>query len=116
MKHRDYSFLKNYFDWQSLPVSENTFLVKNAVEYIKNRYPDYKDREYKYASIFYEKSTNKIISCGPSDLPESYNKTFEFYLKQLPSLELHDVAFFFNLLDEENRYLEGIFQCPEIYP
>jgi hypothetical protein len=41
---------------------------------------------------------------------------FKFYLGQLPSLELHDVAFFFNLLDEEDRYLEGIFQWPKDYP
>ncbi|MGN6802011.1 MAG: hypothetical protein ACTHJN_08905 [Ginsengibacter sp.] len=116
MKHRDYSFLKNYFDWQTFPVNDNSSITRSAVEYIKNFYPDYRDREYKYACIFYEKSTNKIISCSPCDVPESYNKSFHFYLQQLPSLQLHDVAFFFNLVNEEDLFMEDMFQWPENYP
>ncbi len=116
MKQPDYSFLKNYFDWQTFPVNDGNFLSKSAVEYISKRYPEYNDRDYEYASIFYEKNTNVIISCAPSDIPESYNKSFRFYLKQLPSLGLHDVAFFFKLINEEDHFMQGIFQWPANYP
>jgi len=115
MNSTNYSFLKNYFTWATIALDDETHPLCNiANEYIKEYYPGI--RHYSYASIFYEKDSNLILGGNPDDLPVSYKETFEFFLEQLPSLQLSDVSLFLDLIHKEPTVFGTFFQLPIDYP
>jgi hypothetical protein len=116
MTPTNFSFLKNYFSWDTIPLDdESNPLCKMANQYIKDYYPD-DIGDFPYASVFYEKSSNEIFVGNPTSSRVSNKEAFEFFLGQLPSLQLSDAAFFLRLIQQEAPLIEDYFQFSLDYP
>ncbi len=109
-----YTFLNEHFNFEFFDVQSNHPLVEKMKEnYERINFIHWKD--YKNGAAFIEKKSGDVIFFDISNNPFNY-ACYPFYLKQLPSLKLSDVAFFFTLLDNGNFLKDEIFKVPDDYP
>ncbi len=121
MKQRDFSFLTKHFDFETFEITPEHRLTKQIFkkweEWVLTE--SSKEDNIKYACAFKGMSSDTILFSYESSEPinsDAYLKGYYFYLKQLPSLNLSDVAMFFAFEWYNENLIEGIFKIEENYP
>ena len=114
MKKSKYSFLNNHFTFQCYEMNPND---EHYLTYIKNREGDEEiDISFTHGASLWENDTKEIIDGRISGSKMDFS-SFEFYLNQLPDLELNNVAYMFSLVyNNATNLLEDAFSFPKDYP
>jgi len=105
--------LGNYFQYHLFKIAPNNEFYKEVEREYNNCFAN-----YKYAIGLIENKTRTClhICCLTNDDKFDFS-SFQFYLNQLPNLDLHSVAFLFALTyNIESRLINNAFQTPENYP
>lgn len=121
MKQRDFSFLAEHFNFETFELTPD----HRFTQYILNGWKEMdnvklmQERKMNYACVLKEISTDEIlyeiVSPEPIDIATTL-KAYHFYLKQLPSLSLSDVAIFFAAMFNDKYLCDNIFKFDEDYP
>jgi hypothetical protein len=110
----NYSFLAEHFGFKFFDIKSNDPLVGEMKKYYAEiNFEHWQD--YQHAAAFIEKKSGDAILFDISNNSFDYD-CYGFYLKQLPSLKLSDVAFFFTLLQDGTFLKDAIFKIPDNYP
>ena len=114
MEQKNYVQLKNHFIFETFECASAHRFANHLKRYYGEIGYDYtKDR---YANVFFEKETDHIFYFDLSNEDDFENKGFAYYLEQLPSLELSDVAYMFKLIGDEKNLRKNAFKFPSNYP
>ena len=109
----NYSFLAKHFNFEFFNVKSDNPLVEKMKQYYLGIGEDWQD--YQYGCAFMEKDSGHVFFFSFSNVSFNY-ECYEFYLKQLPSLGLPDVAFFFTLINDKGFLKKDIFKMPDNFP
>lgn len=109
MLQNKFTNLKNYFHYQTIELEKGDIFNKFQSIYRETT------NSYKYGLGIIEIETNEILPIGLTNEKSSY-ESFEYYLNQLPSLDLHNVSLLLALVSNNTLVQNNIFQFPTNYP
>ena len=121
MKQRDFSFLTDHFNYEVFELTPEHRLTS----YIMQKWKEsdavklMQEQKIKYACVLKEISSDEILYSFESAEQIDINTiliAYQFYLKQLPSLYLSDVAIFFAALFDAEYLCDNLFEVDENYP
>lgn len=116
MNKSKFGFLSTHFRYEIVELTPGNDYYATVKDYYKDL--DYDNiQNFKYSNRLIEIQTNEILAFGLTDDNNLDYSSFQFYLDQLPTLELNDVAFLFALVKENDKFpLKNAFQFPNNYP
>ena len=114
MLHQDFSFLSRHFAYEIVDLKSHHRFSQLLTSKNKISYPEFTDLQY--AEVFYEKECDNIISWSLSSSKDNNYDAFDFYLKQLPSFTLSNVAYFFSLIAPDIQLANNVFAFKKNYP
>lgn len=121
MKQRDFSFLAKFFNYEVFELTPEHRLTSYIVQKWKesDTVKLMEEQKIKYACVLKEISSDEILysfeSAEQIDI-DTILKVYQFYLRQLPSLRLSDVAIFFAALFDAEYLCDNLFEVDENYP
>lgn len=114
MQQQDFSHLKDHFSFEVFDLNSAHRFSETLIEKAEKQFFHLED--FPFGIVFYEKETDFILYSLHSSSMDCNYEPFEFYLKQLPTLELSDVAYFFSLIDFKIPLQSKAFKFDELYP
>ena len=108
-----YSFLSKHFSYQKFEMNtSNEFHEKSKPLFIHEDV-----LQFKYGCCFIENETREIIFLDSLSSHETNAyESFQFYLDQLPNLDLQNIAYMLNLISNStNGLLQNAFEFPKDY-
>ena len=115
MNKLKFGFLGEYFYYQNFKIRETDALDNLLKQTYKENYAN-----YEYALCLVEKNTNAVIDISflhSKDNDFEQTNHFNFYLNQLPGLDLDNVALMFALISTpNNKLIDGVFSIQNNYP
>ena len=117
MEKSKYSFLNNHFKFIQFELDKSNEYYTPFIKYCKeNKFYEDCIKEYKYGTCLFEIETKEPFFTELTNDEADYS-SFEFYLNQLPDLELDNVAYLFSLVsDGATKQLQDAFSIPTNYP
>jgi hypothetical protein len=114
MQKQNFVHLKEHFMYETFQLDSGHRFAESA----KQNYDKIKfdTQGYNFISAFYEKNTDHIFYFNISEKNDFKNDAFEFYLKQLPVLDLSNITYLFTLTNSSKKLLPNAFEFAPDYP
>jgi hypothetical protein len=114
MQKKNFAHLKEHFVYETFQLDSQHRFVETAKKYYEKIKFD--TQGYNFINAFYEKDTDYIFHFNISQKDDFKNDAFEFYLKQLPVLDLSNITYLFTLTNWTKKLLPNAFEFATDYP
>ena len=108
-----YYWMVESFNFEYFMIKRSHRLMKKLrTHLVRVGHTDWETYNLKYAAAFREQRDDSVLFFDTSSEPigTGLQTSYLFYLKQLPSLSVSDVAMLFALMGKDNYLIEGIFE------
>ncbi len=108
-----YYWMLESFNFEYFMIKRSHRLMKKLkTQLIRVGHKDWEKYNLKYAAAFREQRDDSVLFFDTSSEPmgRGLQTSYLFYLKQLPSLCVTDVAMLFALMGKDNYLLDGVFE------